>query len=84
MMWSILLSVGGVVGIWLAGRKNYWGWALGLAMQLAWFTFALVTAQYGFILSALAYGYVYALNLRKWRREKMETVSHDREPSRGI
>lgn len=83
-MWSILLSVGGVLGIWLAGRKNYWGWALGLAMQLLWITFALVTAQYGFILSGLAYGYVYAINLRKWRREKMETERHDPEPSRGI
>lgn len=78
-MWSVLLSVGGIAGIWLAGRKSYWGWALGLAMQLLWLTYALITAQYGFILSAAGYGYIYALNLRKWRREKMETAQHDRD-----
>lgn len=76
-MWSILLSVGGVAGIWLAGRKSYWGWALGLAMQILWFTYAIVTTQYGFILSALAYRCIYAINLRKWRRETLENSQHD-------
>lgn len=67
--WSYLLAAGGVFGLWLAGRKNWWGWAVSLAMQVAWITYAVVTAQWGFILSALAYSAVYLVNLTKWRRQ---------------
>jgi hypothetical protein len=66
--WSYLLTAGGVFGLWLAGRKNWWGWVVGLAMQLVWLSYAVITAQWGFIVSALAYGAVYAANLRRWIR----------------
>ena len=69
MIWSITLSVIGILGIYLAGRKSKWGWAIGLAAQVLWFVFAIVTEQYGFILSAVAYGAVYAKNWISWRRD---------------
>jgi nicotinamide riboside transporter PnuC len=65
----------GIVGIWLAGRRNLWGWAIGLAAQVLWIVFALVTAQYGFIFSALAYGFVYARNWLRWRRDRDRRTS---------
>jgi len=70
MDFSYVLAAGGILGIWLAGRKNLWGWALGLSMQVLWVGFAIVTAQYGFLLSAAGYGWVYWHNWSKWRREQ--------------
>lgn len=64
--WSWLLTAGGVFGLWLAGRKSPWGWAVGLAMQVLWITYAVVTQQYGFVISAIAYGAVYGLNFYHW------------------
>lgn len=65
-MWSYLLAVVGVTGIFLAGRTPAWrGWALGLAAQVLWVVYALATEQYGFLLSAFAYGTVYGLNVRR-------------------
>lgn len=67
MTWSLALAAIGIAGLYLAGKNNYWGWGIGLAAQLLWIIFALVTAQYGFILSALAYGFVYGKNFLDWK-----------------
>ena len=72
LLWSFVLSTIGVFGIYLAGSKNVWGWFLGLGAQVLWFIFAIVTKQYGFIISAFAYGWVYGRNFLKWRREREE------------
>lgn len=36
MHWSWILSAFGVFGIWLAGRKNKMGWAVGMAVLYFW------------------------------------------------
>lgn len=43
------------------------GWVVGIGAQSLWLVFAIVTKQYGFIASAVAYGYVYTRNYLKWR-----------------
>jgi len=58
----------GVTGIYLAGRGGravIAGWIVGAAAQLLWFIYAIVTEQYGFLVSAIAYGSIIMLNLRK-------------------
>lgn len=67
--WSLLLTAVGLAGLWLAGQDNRWGWAVGLGAQLLWIAYAVTTSQWGFLLSAGAYGFVYARNLRRARRE---------------
>lgn len=67
--WSILLTTVGVLGIWLAGRRSMWGWAVGLGAQLLWIAYAVATKQWGFIASAVAYGFVYARNFYRWHVE---------------
>jgi hypothetical protein len=67
--WSFALTAIGVLGIYISGKKNYWGWAIGLGAQVLWFTYAIVTQQWGFIISCFAYGYVYAKNFRQWRKD---------------
>lgn len=64
--WSWLLTVVGVTGLYFAGRRRALGWAIGLAAQVLWLAYAIATQQWGFIVSAGAYGWVYAKNLRAW------------------
>lgn len=75
MIWSFVLAAVGIAGIYLAGKKSKWGWGLGLAAQVLWLVFAITTAQYGFILTAVAYGAVYGKNLWQWHREEPKVGS---------
>lgn len=70
LIWSLALAAVGILGIWLAGSRSWYGWALGVLAQLGWLTFGLISGQYGFIISAVAYGVVYGRNLLRWRAEK--------------
>lgn len=67
--WSYLLTAVGVTGLWLAGRKSRIGWAVGLAAQVLWIAYAIATRQWGFIVSSIVYGAVYARNWVRWTRE---------------
>lgn len=77
LWWSLLLAAVGVFGLWLAGRKNWVGWAVGLGAQFLWVGYALATKQYGFLISAAAYSAVYAHNLRSWWEH--DPLKDDRE-----
>lgn len=80
MIWSFVLAAVGIAGIYLAGKKSKWGWGLGLFAQILWVVFALTTAQYGFILTAVAYGAVYLKNLLQWHREDDQKEEPSLEP----
>lgn len=62
MFWSYLLSAVGVFGLYLAGKKNPMGWAIGVAAQVLWVIYATVTDQFGFYIASAAYGTVFARN----------------------
>jgi hypothetical protein len=68
--WSVLLTVIGVGGLYLVTRKLWTGFVVGIGVQLLWIAYAVVTKQWGFIGSALAYGYVNFLGLRRWLRDR--------------
>ena len=72
MIWSITLAAIGIFGIYLAGKKNSLGWAVGLGAQSMWIVYAVVTQQWGFIASALAYGFIYGKNWLAWRKEAIK------------
>ena len=71
--WSYILTAIGVFGLWLAGRKDWRGWLVGLTAQGVWLAYAVATQQWGFIVSAFAYGWVYALNIWRMRRKSDHT-----------
>jgi len=66
--WSYILTVVGVFGLYLAGRKVWWAWYVGLGAQGLWVAYALATRQYGFLISAGAYGWVYLKNGMSWQK----------------
>jgi nicotinamide riboside transporter PnuC len=74
---SFVLGALGIWGIVLAGRHSRFGWLLGLFAQVLWFIFGIVTKQYGFLITAVAYGVVYARNYYKW------SLQHDDEAKRA-
>lgn len=63
MWWSWALAAVGLVGMWLAGTGKRLGWTIGVLAQLLWIAYALATRQYGFLVTALAYAFVYLRNL---------------------
>jgi hypothetical protein len=77
--WSYLLTVVGVFGLWLAGREQVAGWLVGLGAQVLWIAYATSTEQWGFYVSALAYGSVYARNAVRWRRKRVSQLDHKPE-----
>jgi hypothetical protein len=66
--WSWLLTAVGVTGLYLAGRKVVWAWLVGLGAQVLWVAYAVTTSQWGFLVSAFAYGSVYLNNHLAWKR----------------
>lgn len=79
--WSYLLTAVGVLGLYLAGRKQKTGWLIGLAAQVLWLSYGLTTHQGGFVLSALIYGAVYSKNFLAWRREARQPDQRNEQPS---
>lgn len=73
--WSWLLGALGVLGLYLAGRRSPWGWALGIGVQILWLAYALATRQWGFIATALAYGAVNIVNLRRCLADRQPTTT---------
>lgn len=68
--WSYVLAPFGLAGLWMAGRRNAWGWALSFCTQAMWAAYAIQTAQWGFLPGTLGYSIVYARNFRAWRKEE--------------
>jgi hypothetical protein len=68
--WSYILVIVGLFGFIVVGRKNWWGWYVNLAGQALWFTYAVVTQQWGFIIGSVAYTVIFSLNAYKWTRER--------------
>ena len=68
-LWSWALTAVGLTCFWLAGRKVWWCWYVGLAGQLTWLAYSLATQQWGFLVGVVAYSIVYSRNAVTWTRE---------------
>jgi hypothetical protein len=78
--WGWVLSSLGVLGMILAGKKRWEGWAIGLVSEGLWMVYAIVTHQLGFVLGALAYGGVFTKNLLSWKRTSDEMTRRSAVP----
>ncbi|HEY0771767.1 MAG TPA: hypothetical protein VGD31_15685 [Sphingobacteriaceae bacterium] len=67
--WSWLLAAIGIFGLYLAGKRNLYGWVIGIGVQVLWIAYAIATRQWGFIASALAYAAVNLRNYIRWNNE---------------
>jgi len=63
--WSWILTVPQLFAYWQIGNLQRWAWLVAFAVDVLWVVYALLTAQYGFMTSAVAFG---LLALRNWWR----------------
>ena len=70
--WSWALAGVGILGIYLAGRHKASGWLVGASAQVLWFAYAIVTRQWGFIFTAIAYAAIYLKNWWDWRTKAQQ------------
>lgn len=68
-MWSWILAIIGVTGIYFVGKKTIWGWVVLGVNEVLWIIYAVTTKQYGFIVAAIAYGIVYVKSFIQWQKE---------------
>ena len=71
-MWSWVLTIVGLTCFWLAGRKVWWAWYVGIAGQFLWLIYSITTQQWGFVVGVAAYSLVYVQNAIKWTKEHRE------------
>lgn len=64
-MWSWTLTGIGVFGLYVTSTGRTWGWLVSIGLQALWATYAITTQQYGFLVAAAAYGWVFVRNYRR-------------------
>jgi hypothetical protein len=67
--WSWILSCVGGFGIYLAGKKDWRGWAVGILSETLWLAYAIITKQYGFVFGSVLYSTILINNLYGWLQE---------------
>ena len=70
-MWSWVLDLIGVTGIYFVGRKTIWGWFVLCFNECLWMIYAITTHQYGFIFASLAYAATYIRSYLHWKRDEV-------------
>lgn len=66
-LWSWVLVAVGASGLFLVGRRVWWGWLVLIFNESLWIAYAILSQQYGFVVGATIYKIVYLNNLRLWR-----------------
>lgn len=74
MWWSWILTVVGLTGFILAGKRVWWAWYINIGCQVLWFTYAIITSQYGFIVASIAYTVVFTKNAIAWTRDHEDEI----------
>jgi hypothetical protein len=65
--WSVALALLGLTGSYLVGRWSAWGWVVCIVGEVVWVAYSMATRQWPFGVTAVAFGLLYARNLRAWR-----------------
>lgn len=68
MLWSYALAIIGVTALRLIGKKRGEGFILGAFAQILWIVYAIVTAQFGFIIAACFYFWAYTQGYLDWSK----------------
>lgn len=82
--WSWVLTLMGMLTVYLTGRNVRVGWGFGLATQAVWLAYGLATGQPGFILSVVGFGGLYAVNLARSHRSRVRAGGPDVEQGAGL
>lgn len=78
-----LLSAATIAVLWLAGSKRSEAWIVGLAAQVLWAVWAVSIGAWLLLPQIPAIAFVYARNLRKWRREQRKAAAAPTDSERS-
>lgn len=80
--WAWGLTLMQVAAMWTAGSGRRAGWLMGAAVQPAWITYALLTAQGGFILGCVVSAGVQITNyMRTSRASSIQGLTGETSPA---
>jgi len=65
--WSFGLAAIGLLGLYVSSRGDARGFLFGVVAQMLWIAYAVDTGQYGFLITAGAYGLLYVRNYQRWK-----------------
>lgn len=72
---SWIVSVVGMSGFILAGRRVWWCWYVNISCQVFWAMYAIVSETPAFFFTALFYFVIFTINAIKWTRENFALKS---------
>lgn len=61
----------GLIGFYFAGERKWWSWYINIFCQGLWWTYALVTGQPAFLVSAAVYSVIFGWNAYKWTKDHL-------------
>ncbi len=74
LWWSWVLAANGMFGLYLMADHPKIGPWFNIAGQSVWFTYGIVTRQWGFLISSVVYIYIFGRMLRRTRKSKPVSV----------
>ena len=72
---QLLTSALTFLGMWLAGRKDWRGWLVGLVNQVCWLAVIVTTDAWGILPLSVGLTVIYTRNLVRWRRDERELLA---------
>jgi hypothetical protein len=67
--WGWILSLLGLAGFYVTGKKIWWGWWLNVGAQAVWYAYAIATQQWGFLVMTTMYTFMFTKNALAWTKE---------------
>jgi hypothetical protein len=77
---SWIVTILGLIGFWLAGKKLWWSWYINIANQIAWVIFAVITDYYAFLVGTVFYFVVFSRNAYLWTKDHFNSQGDIPEP----
>jgi hypothetical protein len=68
---SWIVGAVGLIGFYFAGKRVWWSWYINILCQGLWISYALVTGQPAFLVTAAVYSVIFGLNAYKWTKEHL-------------
>lgn len=76
-MISVVTSLVTLIGMWLVSRKDWRGWAVGLANQVLWLWLIIDTHAWGLLILTVSLVTLYTKALITWRRDDRAALHAD-------
>jgi len=64
-----LFEIVGISGMWMVGRKVWWGWAIVLGHSIPWAIYSVSYERWGFVAMVGLWWSVNSVNMVRWKRE---------------